>query len=204
MQGRVKTDFFINFHREQTNVMDYNNVLKFWFQEISPAQWWKKDPDLDSLITDRFASIYSQASLGELYTWRHSIRGRLAEVIILDQFSRNMFRGLAQSYATDAMALALSQEAIRIINENPSVSQDLSAVEKSFLYMPFMHSESVMIHEIAKKLFDEIAIQSNINSAKQHYDIIKRFGRYPHRNQLLWRESTPEEMEFLEQPGAGF
>lgn len=179
--------------------MDYESVLKFWFEEITPAQWWKKDAEFDSLIKQRFNDLYSQASLGELFSWRSDIHGRLAEIIILDQFSRNMFRGSAQAFATDSMAVALAQEAI-----SSGEDKNLSAVQRSFLYMPFMHSESIMIHEIAKQLFDQVGIAGNIDSARQHFDIIKRFGRYPHRNQLLWRESTEAEMEFLEQPGSSF
>jgi len=179
--------------------MDYETVLKFWFEELTPAQWWKKNDELDDLIRSRFATVYSQASLGELYQWRDSSRGRLAEIIILDQFSRNMFRGLDQSFACDNMALALSQEAVRI-----GADKQLTDVERSFLYMPYMHSESVIIHEVAVTLFNEIGLPESIKSEQEHFDIIKRFGRYPHRNQLLWRESTEEEMDFLEQPGAGF
>ncbi len=179
--------------------MDYDAVLDFWFNELEPAQWWKKDPELDQLIKERFASLYAKASIGELYQWRDTARGRLAEIIILDQFSRNMFRGSAQAFSTDSMAIVLTQEAIRAGQDT-----QLSAVERSFLYMPFMHSESVEIHELAKPLFDDVGIEGNIESAQQHFDIIKQFGRYPHRNQLLWRESTQEEMDFLEQPGSSF
>jgi uncharacterized protein (DUF924 family) len=179
--------------------MDYDVVLKFWFEEISPAQWWKKDADFDQLIKQRFSGLYSHASVGELYAWRTEIRGRLAEIIILDQFSRNIFRHSAQAFATDSMAIALAQEAI-----SSAEDKNLSTVERSFLYMPFMHSESTMMHEIARQLFDQVGIETNIESAQQHFDIIKRFSRYPHRNQLLWRESTDAEMEFLEQPGSSF
>lgn len=179
--------------------MDYEAVIDFWFTELEPAQWWKKDPQLDLQIEERFASVYTQARAGELYKWRETAQGRLAEIIVLDQFSRNMFRHSAQAFATDGMALALAQEAIKSGDD-----QALSAVEKSFLYMPFMHSESAVVHEVGKVLFDNVGIQGSIESARQHFDIIKQFGRYPHRNQLLWRESTEEEMAFLEQPGSSF
>ncbi|EPJ48270.1 MAG: hypothetical protein OFPI_30360 [Osedax symbiont Rs2] len=179
--------------------MNYEEVLKYWFHELTPAQWWKKDPELDVAINERFHDVYNRASLGELYQWRDNSRGRLAEIIVLDQFSRNMFRGTAQAFATDSMALALAQEAIRVGDD-----MQLSASERSFLYMPFMHSESIAIHTLAEQLFADVGIEGNINSARQHFDIIKRFGRYPHRNQLLWRDSTEEEMDYLEEPGAGF
>ncbi|MFT5708888.1 MAG: hypothetical protein ACI9ES_003195 [Oceanospirillaceae bacterium] len=179
--------------------MDYEEVLKFWFEELTPPQWWKKDPQLDIVIKEKFFDLYEQACVGELYQWRASGEGRLAEIIILDQFSRNMFRGSAQAFATDAMALILSQEAIRA-GQDVALSDD----QRNFLYMPFMHSESVAMHKLAKKLFESVTSQSSVESAKQHYAIIKRFGRYPHRNQLLWRESSEEEMDFLEQPGSSF
>ena len=179
--------------------MDYEKILDFWFCELTPKQWWKKDPELDNLIKNRFDSLYAQASLGELYAWRDHSLGRLAEVIILDQFSRNMFRGSPQAFATDSMALVLSQEAIRV-----GADKELSAIQRSFLYMPFMHSESLVIHAQAKKLFADVGIEGGIDSENAHFEIIENFGRYPHRNQLLWRESTELEMEFLEQPGSGF
>ena len=180
-------------------MMEYTKILDFWFKELTPGQWWKKDDQLDALIKDRFASVYAQASLGELYTWRSESLGRLAEIIVLDQFSRNMFRGLAQAFATDAMALTLSQEAIRA-----GADKELTAVQRSFLYMPFMHSESMLIHAQAQTLFESVGIDGNIKSEQDHFEIIEKFGRYPHRNQLLWRESTELEMEFLEQPGSSF
>lgn len=177
----------------------YHEIITFWFEEIQPAQWWKKDGAFDQQINERFAPLYRQAEAGELYSWRDEPLGRLAEVIILDQFSRNMFRGEAQSFAMDGMALALSQEAIRC-----GADKALKPVERSFLYMPFMHSESLLIHQQSTALFNDVGIEGNISSARQHRDIIERFGRYPHRNQILWRDSTQEEMEFLEQPGSHF
>lgn len=180
-------------------MMEYEKIVDFWFNELTPSQWWKKDLALDAMIKDRFSSVYAQASLGELSHWRDDSLGRLAEIIVLDQFSRNMFRGSAQAFATDAMALTLSQEAIRA-----GADGQLSAIERSFLYMPFMHSESLIIHAQAKQLFDSVGIEGNIKSEHEHFDIIEKFGRYPHRNQLLWRESTELEMEFLEQPGSSF
>ena len=179
--------------------MNHEMILKFWFEELAPAQWWKKDPQMDELIEQRFNRVYTKASLAELYHWRDTSRGRLAEIIVLDQLSRNMFRHSAQAFATDCMALALSQEAISVGSD-----KQLTLQERSFMYMPFMHSESAVIHEIGEQLFNDLGLQASIDSAKSHFDIIKRFGRYPHRNQLLWRESTEQEMAFLEQPGSRF
>jgi uncharacterized protein (DUF924 family) len=126
----------------------FNDVLKFWFEELEPKQWWVKDQTLDQVITDRFSDLHRRACRGELYTWRSDARGRLAEIIILDQFSRNMFRGSPLSFACDPQALALAQEAVAA-----GAAGLLTQMERNFLYMPYMHSESPLIHEIALELF---------------------------------------------------
>lgn len=174
-------------------------ILRFWFEEIKPSQWWVKDDDFDNLMIQRFAEIHARATCCELFQWRKSPKGRLAEVIILDQFSRNMFRGSPQSFAYDSLALTLSQEAISTEDD-----KQLKPIERSFLYMPFMHSESLIIHETAIELFQSNGLQNNIDFEIKHKKIIERFGRYPHRNDILGRESTEEELEFLKQPGSGF
>ena len=166
-----------------------NEVLQFWFEEIQPAQHWKKDPDFDQLITTRFSNIHASANRGELYEWRKSAKGRLAEIIVLDQFSRNMFRGKPESFASDVLALVLAQEAIAIGTDN-----ELTPAERAFLYMPFMHSESLIIHELAVPLFEKT---SNLEFELKHKSIIELFGRYPHRNDILGRVSTEAEIEFM-------
>jgi len=177
----------------------YTSVLKFWFEELEPKQWWIKDVALDSLIIDHFTDVYGQATRCELYPWRVKERGRLAEIIILDQFSRNMFRGSRLSFAFDPMALTLAQEAVSI-----GADKQLTQIERNFLYMPYMHSESRAIHEVALGLFRNNGIEGSYDYEVKHKDIIERFGRYPHRNAVLGRESTSEELEFLNQPGSGF
>ncbi|QLG88923.1 DUF924 domain-containing protein [Chitinibacter bivalviorum] len=177
----------------------YETVLNFWFEEIEPAKWWVKDPQFDQLIVERFAQTHASAIRCELFEWRESAHGRLAEIIVLDQFSRNMFRDTAESFAYDALALALAQEAI-----SAGAGDLLSPVERSFLYLPFMHSESLLIHEIAVGLYLENGIESNLNFELKHKAIIEQFNRYPHRNAILGRSSTPEELAFLQQPGSGF
>jgi uncharacterized protein (DUF924 family) len=177
----------------------FDAILTFWFDEIAPAQWWKKDPSFDQLIADRFGDIHRQAAQCELYEWRSDPRGRLAEVIVLDQFSRNMYRDSPSAFAQDALALGLAQEALRV-----RADDILTPVERSFLFMPFMHSESLVIHEIAVGLFEKNGIASNYDFELAHKGIIERFGRYPHRNQILGRVSTAEEIEFLQQPGSSF
>ena len=177
----------------------FQEIINFWFEEIEPVQWWKKDDAFDALLTDRFSGLHQQASSCELYEWRKEPLGRLAEIIVLDQFSRNMFRHSARAFATDVMSLTLSQEAVAC-----GADDALTAVQRSFLYMPFMHSESLKIHEVAVALFKKNGIQSNLDFEFSHKEIIERFGRYPHRNDILGRQSTAEEVEFLKQPGAGF
>ncbi|OSQ35619.1 DUF924 family protein [Thalassospira mesophila] len=175
-------------------------ILNFWFTELTPKQWFEKDTALDHHINERFADFHAAARVGELFHWRETARGRLAEIIVLDQFSRNMFRDRAEAFACDTLALVLAQEAIL-----QKADEDLkTASEKLFLYMPYMHSESETIHDIALTLFDQPGLENNLDFEKRHKQIIDRFGRYPHRNDILGRPSTPEEIVFLQQPGSSF
>ncbi len=177
----------------------HTDILHFWFNEIKPSQWWAADPAFDAAILKRFGGVLEQAAQGELYTWRDEPKGRLAEVIVLDQFSRNVYRGTPKAFAQDPMALALAQEAVRL-----GVHQALSQTECTFLLMPYMHSESAAIHVQADALFKAFAPAANHGYELQHKAIVDRFGRYPHRNAILGRMSTPEEIEFLKQPGSSF
>lgn len=177
----------------------YQDVLEFWFEKTEPSQWWKKDDAFDRVIVGRYSALHRAATRCELFDWRNEPRGRLAEVIILDQFSRNMFRDSPLCFAQDALALALAQEAIAC-----GADKALTPVERSFLYMPYMHSESLKIHEVAVELFRSNGIPGNLDYELKHKAIIERFGRYPHRNAILGRESTAEEIEFLKLPGSGF
>lgn len=174
-------------------------VLGFWFEELEPAMWWRKDPDLDAAMTRRFAATLARGARGELCDWRDTPWGRLAEILVLDQFSRNIHRDTPAAFAQDPMALVLAQEAIRA-----GAPDHLSPVQCSFLYMPFMHSESPLIHQRAEVLFRDNGLEENYRFELRHKEIIDRFGRYPHRNAILGRESTSEELAFLEQPGSRF
>lgn len=176
-----------------------NEVLHFWFSEISPQLWFTKDEKFDERLRSLFLPIHAQANKCETYLWRETPEGRLAEILVLDQFSRNMFRDRPEAFASDSLALALSQEAIR-----GGADQELPITQRAFLYMPFMHSESPLIHEQAVKLFSHPGLEENLDFEYRHKKIIDRFGRYPHRNSALGRTSTPEEIEFLAQPGSGF
>lgn len=175
------------------------DILNFWFHEISEKSWWEKSKSFDDLIRRRFLAIYEAAARGELAHWRDNLRGRLAEIIILDQFPRNMFRDDARAFATDGLALVLSQEAVRA-----GGYEGWPAAWRAFLFMPYMHSESVRVQEDCIKLFEGPGLEGNLDFAHRHKAIIDRFGRYPHRNDILGRESTKEEVEFLKEPGSSF
>ncbi len=174
-------------------------VLQFWFEEISPASWWAVDTAFDELIKERFGKLLDQARQGELFEWRKDAKGRLAEVIVLDQFPRNIHRGTPLAFACDPMALALAQEAVV-----GGALASLSDIERAFLLLPYMHSESRLIHKQAERLYKRHTPAENVEFELKHKIIIDRFGRYPHRNAILSRESTAEELEFLKQPGSSF
>jgi uncharacterized protein (DUF924 family) len=179
--------------------MNHPQVIDFWFAEIEPKQWWREDREFDRRIAERFGALHARALQCELYAWRRHPLGRLAEIIVLDQFSRNIYRGTAQAFAADPLALALAQEAV--------AAQAAAALEprhRAFLYMPYMHSESPRIHELAVGLFSEDGLQSNLDFEFKHKAIIDRFGRYPHRNSILGRISSEEEREFLKTRGSSF
>lgn len=177
----------------------YQEVIDFWFEELSPKQWFMGGDELDRLIAQRFSVLHKQASQCELVDWRQSALGRLAEIIVLDQFSRNLYRESAQAFASDPLALALAQEAVSL-----GLDKQLNQQQRTFLYMPFMHSESLVIHQRAVELFKENGIEGNLEFEYKHKVIIEQFGRYPHRNDVLGRKSTPEEQAFLLQPGSSF
>lgn len=179
--------------------MNYNAVIDFWFNEISPKQWWVKDEVFDQEVKSRFLEIHASANRGELYHWRENAEGRLAEIIVLDQFSRNIFRDNAKAFASDALALVLAQEAVSLAED-----QRLAENRRSFIYLPYMHSESLIIHQQAVKLYNGLGNESSLEFELKHQNIIAKFGRYPHRNTILARESSQEELAFLQQPGSSF
>lgn len=179
--------------------MTYRDVLNFWFNEIPSENWFKKDEAFDEDIRRRFGSLHARAVQGELFEWRATIEGRLAEIIVLDQFSRNMYREDLRAFQYDGMALVLAQEAVQAKD-----AENLPVEQRAFLYMPFTHSESLKIHDLAMTYFDQPGLEYSFEYEKKHRAIIKRFGRYPHRNDILGRISTPEERAFLTQPGSSF
>jgi uncharacterized protein (DUF924 family) len=179
--------------------MDSADVLRFWFEETEPQQWWRADAGFDDVVRSRFGELQARATRDGLPEWRVDAPGRLAEVIMLDQFSRNIHRGTPAAFGSDARALELSKEAISL-----GLAAQLVPVQRAFLYLPFMHSEDARDHVQAMVLFKEPGLEPNLASEVRHKAIIDRFGRYPHRNAILGRESTPEEIAFLKTPGSSF
>lgn len=179
--------------------MSPKDILNFWFEEIEPQQQFMKDPDFDQEIRLRFGEVYEQIVIGETNHWRATPEGRLAEIIVLDQFSRNMFRDLPKAFQADPLALQLAQEAVHL-----KADQAMPTNQRSFFYMPYMHSEDPKIHEQAMKLFDQKGLENGLKFEILHKKIIDRFGRYPHRNKILGRESTKEEIEFLQEANSSF
>ena len=179
--------------------MEYQAVIDFWFKEVTPQQKWKKDSAFDQMLKVRFLTLHKAAANCELFAWRSSSLGRLAEIIVLDQFSRNIFRDSPEAFSQDSLALCLSQEAVAC-----NAMQMLDTEQRSFLYMPYMHSESRLIHQQAVQLFAEKGMENSYEFEVRHKEIVDRFGRYPHRNAILGRTSTQEELDFLQQPGSSF
>ena len=190
--------------------MPAQEILDFWFGKSnspefgkSQKKWFEKNVDFDSEVRSRFLSQYELAVSGQLDSWQDSAQECLALIIILDQFSRNMFRGTSQAFATDSKALIAADRAVK-----NKFDRSLLAVQRWFLYLPFEHSENIEHQQKSVELFSQLGGDSEnemvIDYARRHLEIIERFGRFPHRNQILGRETTPEEAEFLKQPGSGF
>ena len=178
----------------------YNDILNFCFDEAGSEKFFEKDIAFDQLLIERYSGILEQAAAVEFYTWRSSIKGRLAEIIILDQFSRNIYRDTPAAFAQDAMSLALAQEAVAA-----GVLETLETMdERKFLLMPYMHSESKLIHQQAEQLFKQYTNADTVDAELKHKVIIDRFDRYPHRNEILGRVSSSEEIAFLTQPDSSF
>lgn len=167
-------------------------VIDYWFNELHPHQWFEGGEDIDREVTQRFSTLLEEASRGELYIWRKSALGRLAEIIILDQFTRHIHRGTARAYENDREALILAEELVQLGQD-----KELPSIQRAFAYLPFMHSESKVIHQMALKLYTELGDQENLDYEIRHKELIDHFGRYPQRNEALGRESTEEEKEFL-------
>ncbi len=187
------------------------SVLRFWFGEAGEASyqerrrfWFGKQPEFDAAIREQFRQLHEQAASGQLKDWSQKPEGCLALILLLDQFSRNMFRDSPQAFATDAQALALAQQAVAA-----GFDQALTPLQRIFLYLPFEHSEQLADQTRSVELFEQLYQQAPALSdvwdyAQRHQAVIKQFGRFPHRNAILGRDTTAEEAEFLQQPGSRF
>lgn len=181
------------------SVATADSVIDFWFHEIPSKAWFQKSEAFDAEVAARFGATLKAAVCGELWSWRQTPQGRLAEVIVIDQFSRNIHRGRPESFSHDPQALILAQTAVEL-----GADQGLEPDPRAFLYMPYMHSESALIHVEAVRLFSHPGLERNLDFELRHKAVIDRFGRFPHRNAILGRVSTPEEEAFLLTPGSSF
>lgn len=168
------------------------DVLHFWFEEHGQDDWFGGEAAFDAKLEAGFAETHAAVARGEAWQWRTTAAGRLAEVIVLDQFSRQLHRGSARAFAQDPMALALAQEAVAGGHD-----MAIDADRRLFVYMPYMHSESLLIHEEGLRLFTALGDQGVLDYERAHIDVLQRFGRYPRRNAALGRQSTPEEIEYM-------
>lgn len=176
-----------------------DEVLAFWFEELTPDDWFGGGEAVDDRIRGRFLALHEALRDGVPESWRETARGMLAAVIALDQFPRNMYRGDRQAFAADPAALALATEAVE-----RGLDRALSIDERKFLYLPFEHSEDPAVQARSVALFASLDDEDTLGYAVRHREIIDRFGRFPHRNEVLGRESTPEEIEFLKEPDSSF
>lgn len=183
---------------------DADAVRRFWFDEAGSEKWFKVDPAFDAQVRDRFHELWAGAAAGDLASWEAVADDVLALVIVLDQFPRNTHRGSPDAFASDPQARAVAHRAI-----DAGHDRELTSRQRHFLYMPLMHSEELADQEHCVRCFDALQqeapqMKEMLGYAQRHRDIVARFGRFPHRNKVLGRECTAEEMEFLTQPGSSF
>jgi uncharacterized protein (DUF924 family) len=176
-----------------------NEVLHFWFGELSRQQWFVVSPELDAVIGDRFGALHLALARGDVEAWRDTPERRLAAIIVLDQLSRNIYRGTPLAFAADWIALREARLAVEA-----GADQAVAADRKAFFYLPFEHSEALADQERSVELFRALGDADYLDYAERHLAVIREFGRFPHRNRLLGRESTSAELDYLSKPGAGF
>jgi uncharacterized protein (DUF924 family) len=169
-------------------------IIKFWFEAHNNDDWFGSSPEFDQELHEKFFDLHTKVSRGEAYGWRITPLGRLAEILVLDQFSRQFFRKQAQAFASDPMALTLAQELVAS-GDDKTLTND----QRIFAYMPYMHSESLVIHDEAVRLFTELGIEDNLKFENSHRDLIVRFSRYPMRNAALGRQSSAEELAYIKE-----
>ncbi len=172
--------------------MDPKDVLAFWFADGMQKRWFRSTPELDEQIRTRFESLWHRAANGEYDHWSASAEGALALVVVLDQLPLNMYRGTPKAFATEAKAVQIALDAV-----DAGLDQQLENDHQAFLYMPLMHSEDRSHQDRAVQLFEAAGLVANARFARHHRDLIRRFGRFPHRNAILGRASTPDELDYL-------
>lgn len=173
-------------------------ILTFWFAECTPEDWFSGDAAFDARLAARFRETHAQVAAGEAFGWRATPEGRLAEIIVLDQFSRQLYRGQGRAFAWDCMALTLAQELVARRDD-----EALTPVQRGFAYLPYMHSESAVIHKEAMRLFTGLGNEDQLKYEVAHAELIEKFGRYPMRNKALGRVSTPEEEAYIASRDSG-
>ncbi|HEX9803263.1 MAG TPA: DUF924 family protein [Gammaproteobacteria bacterium] len=171
---------------------DYQEILAFWFSDRVRPLWFRSTPEFDAELRERYLSTWQAAAAGELESWRESAQGALALTIVLDQFPLNMFRGKAQSFSTAGQALAVAADAVA-----RGLDRELERERLPFLYLPFMHSENIDDQERSVALFEAAGLTENLRFARHHRELIRRFGRFPHRNAILGRSSSAGELAYL-------
>jgi uncharacterized protein (DUF924 family) len=173
-----------------------DDIHRFWFEEHGKDDWFAGKAEFDTRIAAAFSVTHAAVARGEAWGWRLSARGRLAEIIVLDQFSRQLFRGQPKAFAQDPMALTLAQELVA-----QGLDRTLSDQERVFAYLPYMHSESLLVHAEAMRLYEDLGDAEALDFEIGHREAILRFGRFPRRNEVLGRRSTAEETAYLEEIG---
>jgi uncharacterized protein (DUF924 family) len=191
-------------------IATWSEVLEFWFGPMAAPgygeprdEWFEKSAEFDAEVRDRFVGTWVAAAQHQLDDWLNEPDSALALIVVLDQFPRNMFRASAKAFIADRQAQAVAEHFV-----GKGWDEALKPAQRWFVYLPFEHAESLDMQQRSMALFARLAgdpgSASTIDYARRHYEIIARFGRFPHRNAILGRDSTPEELEFLKQPGSGF
>ena len=172
------------------------DVIQFWFVDHGKDDWFGGKPAFDAELAAALGNTHPPVARGEAWEWRETAEGRLAEIIVLDQFSRQLHRGSAQAFAQDKMALVLAQEAI-----SAGADQAVEPVRRAFFYLPFMHAESLVIQEEGVRLYEALGDSEQLDFMRKHREVIGRFERFPFRNKALGRESTAEELAYMAEQG---
>jgi len=173
-------------------MIEPEDIIQFWYSEPMNKFWFKSTPDIDALISEKYEALWRYGLKGKLDTWKDSAQACLALILLFDQFPLNMFRGKPESFATEARSIDLALYSIK-----QAYDKEVPRSQLSFMYMPLMHSESMQHQNLSVEMFEKAGLKDNLRFAKHHRSIIEQFGRFPHRNAILGRESTPAEIDYL-------